>query len=64
MSIGERVEVLRKPCTIALESERQFTVRPNQRVEVAVSDRGHRVVDIDTALREAARLGVFVDSHG
>ena len=64
LSIDERVEVVRKPCTIALGGERQFTVRQDQRVEVAVSDRGPRVVDIDAALLEAARLGVFVNPRG
>jgi len=60
LSIGERVEVVRKPSTIALDGERQFTVQQDQKVEVVVSDRGPRIVAIDTTLMEAARLGLFV----
>jgi predicted polyphosphate/ATP-dependent NAD kinase len=63
LSIGERVEVVRKPSTIALDGERQFTVQQDQKVEVVVSDRGPRTVAIDTALMEAARLGLFVYSR-
>lgn len=63
LPIGERVEVTHRPCTIALDGERQFTVRATQKLEVAVSDRGPRVVAIDAALREAARLGVLADAR-
>lgn len=56
---GEPVEIRRNPSVIALDGERQFAALPDQRVEVSVSADGPRVVAIDVALREAARLGVF-----
>jgi len=56
---GEPVEITRKPSVIALDGERQFAALPDQRVEVSLSADGPRVVAIDAALSEAARLGVF-----
>lgn len=62
LRMNERVEVTYTPCTIALDGERQFTVQSGQRVEVEVNMNGPQVVLVDEALREAARLGVFVES--
>ena len=64
LAIGEQSEVVFKPCTIALDGERQFPVLPGQRVKVVVSAQGPRVVAIEAALHEAARLGVFTNSQG
>jgi len=64
LPLGERVEIGYRPCTIALDGERQFPAHPNQRVEVAVSANGPRVVAIHEVLHEAARLGLFTtNSH-
>ena len=59
LPLGEPVEIDRRPSVIALDGERQFSAPPDQRVEVSVSAEGPRVVAVDAALREAARLGVF-----
>ena len=59
LPLGESVEIDRRPSVIALDGERQFAAPRDQRVEVAVSPEGPRVVAVDAALREAARLGVF-----
>ena len=59
---GERVAVGLSPCTIALDGEREFTVRARQRVEVCISPRGPRVVMVEDALREATATGVFTTS--
>ncbi|MBI4639704.1 MAG: NAD(+)/NADH kinase [Candidatus Tectomicrobia bacterium] len=57
---GERVEVVHRPCTIALDGEREISILPHQRAEVMLSSHGPRVVEVAAALREAARQGVFV----
>jgi hypothetical protein len=59
LPLGERVRVSRSPCTIALDGEREFSVRPGQEVEVVVSKNGPRVVMLETALREATTRGAF-----
>ena len=59
LPLGERVKVNLSPCTIALDGEREFSVRPGQDVEVSVSNRGPRVVVLEAALQEATSKGVF-----
>jgi hypothetical protein len=48
------------PNTIALDGEREFSVLPGQRVEIMLAHNGPRVVQIETALREANRQGIFM----
>ena len=59
LPLGERVKVVLRPCTIALDGEREFNVRPGQDVEVSVSNQGPRVVVLEAALKEATSKGVF-----
>ena len=59
LSLGERVRVNQSLCTLALDGEREISVRPGQDVEVVVSDNGPRVVSLEAALREATSSGVF-----
>jgi len=59
LALGERLSVATKPSTLALDGERLFTIHPEQRVEVELSNRGPRVVSVEAALREAAKAGVF-----
>jgi predicted polyphosphate/ATP-dependent NAD kinase len=62
LPLGQRVEIRHHPCTIALDGEREFSVLPGQRVEVMLVDNGPRVVQIEAALGEANRRGVFTRS--
>ena len=55
----ERVDVELRPCTVALDGERAFTLRPGQDAFVRLSDQGPRVVLIEPTLRAAAIGGVF-----
>ena len=59
LPLGERVSFGSGPCTVALDGERSITVLPRQRVEVAVTLTGPRVVAVDVVLREMASLGVL-----
>lgn len=59
LPLGQRIRVELNPCTIALDGEREFSVLPGQRVEVAVRPNGPRVVQIEDALDEANKRGVF-----
>ncbi len=60
LSVGERVSVGLRRGTIALDGERTFSLKGNEKVEVCLSSRGPRVVDIDAALTEASLAGVLV----
>ena len=56
---GERVTLERRHCTVALDGERAFSVTPDQQVEVEVRRNGPPVVQVEAALRQAAKLGLF-----
>lgn len=59
LRLNERVRVPNDHCTIALDGEREFPVLPSQRVEIAVTDKGPRVVMLDATLKEAVDCGAF-----
>ena len=56
---GERVDVKLRPCTVALDGERAFTLMPGQEAYIRLSDGGPRVVLLEETLRAAAIIGVF-----
>ena len=61
---GEWVPIDLRPCTVALDGERSFALSDAGSVEIGLAASGPRVVDVDAALREAARAGVFVEQAG
>jgi predicted polyphosphate/ATP-dependent NAD kinase len=54
IDVEARIAVRAGSGTIAVDGERQLPISAQSRVEVAVSARGPRVVDVHAALREAA----------
>ena len=63
LPVGQSVEIGLRPCTIALDGERSFSLLPGQRAHVLLSDQGPPVVSVQAALREAALNGVFKEDH-
>ena len=61
LSMGEPVEVELRPCILALDGERTLSLLPGSAAYVSLSEKGPTVVDVEFALREAARYGVFVE---
>ncbi|MYB50172.1 MAG: ATP-NAD kinase [Dehalococcoidia bacterium] len=59
MAVGEAVDIGLRPCTIALDGERALSVGVEQSAQVTLRDSGPLVVDVEKAIREATRLGVF-----
>ena len=59
LDVGEPVEVAMRPCTIALDGERALSVGVEQSATVTLREDGPLVVDVERAIREATRLGVF-----
>ena len=59
IEFDECVDVKLRPCTVALDGERAFTLQPEQNAHVRLSDKGPRVVLIEPTLRAAAIDGVF-----
>ncbi len=59
MDVEAPVRIEMRPCTIALDGERALSVGEEQSAEVTLRDNGPLVVDVEAAIREATRLGVF-----
>jgi predicted polyphosphate/ATP-dependent NAD kinase len=59
LSIGDTVEVEAGEGVLALDGERMLPIRPGDRLQVRLSDRGPRVVDVSAALRLAVARGYF-----
>lgn len=59
IDFDECVNIDLRPCTVALDGERAFTLRAGQNACVRLSDKGPRVVLIEPTLRSAAIDGVF-----
>jgi predicted polyphosphate/ATP-dependent NAD kinase len=57
---GESVATELENCTIALDGEREIEIGRRQQVEVRLTDRGPRVVNVALALALGARKGLFV----
>lgn len=55
------IEVGLRPCTIALDGERTFSVQANQQCSIHLSANGPVVVSIEAALREATMNGAFTN---
>ena len=56
---GEEVEVFHKPSVIALDGEREVTVKASDQVKVRLQSDGPPVVDIERTIREAVSKGFF-----
>ena len=56
---GDEVDIALRPCTVALDGERAFTLMPGQQAHVRLSDKGPRVTLIEKTLHAAALNGVF-----
>jgi len=59
LSPGEEVEVTCKPSVIALDGEREITVKTSDRVSIRLQNDGPPVVDIQATIREAVKKGFF-----
>ena len=56
---GEEIEVFHKPSVIALDGEREVTVKASDQVKVRLQSDGPPVVDIERTIREAVSKGFF-----
>ena len=59
MGVGEGVDIGLRPCTIALDGERALSVGAEQSAGITLREDGPLVVDVEAAIREATRVGVF-----
>ncbi len=63
LALGERIEVATGPCMIALDGEREVTVRDGERVAIRLNPEGPYVIDPQRVLAEAAQQGIFLQEQ-
>ena len=61
--LGEEVELVTRPCLVALDGERELRVSASAEVKVKLERDGPPVVDINKAVREAARRDFFISRN-
>lgn len=61
--LGEEVELVTRPCLVALDGERELRVSASAEVKVKLERDGPPVVDIKKAVREAARRDFFISRN-
>jgi predicted polyphosphate/ATP-dependent NAD kinase len=59
LSVGDEVVLEPAACTIAVDGEREIEVFPEQKVNVRLTNRGPRVVDVQQCIQEASQRGVL-----
>jgi predicted polyphosphate/ATP-dependent NAD kinase len=60
LALGQAMAVEQRPCVLALDGEREVTVRKDQPVSVVLSNQGPLVVDIQKTMTYAQERGLMV----
>ena len=60
MPVGEVIPVLKTPCVLALDGEREVEVSSGSEASVRLSDAGPVVVDVSRTMAAAQKTGLFV----
>lgn len=60
LALGERIDVATGPCMLALDGEREVTVRAGEQVAIRLNPEGPYVIDPQRVLAEAAQQGIFL----
>ena len=59
LKVGEQVSIQVAPVVLALDGEREITIKPGDAVDIRLSQNGPHVVDVTATLRAASQAGVF-----
>jgi predicted polyphosphate/ATP-dependent NAD kinase len=63
LPLGKRIDVATGPCMLALDGEREVTVRAGEQVAVHLNPEGPYVIDPQHVLAEAAQQGIFLQKQ-
>ena len=63
LKVGERNAVKCAPAVLALDGEREVPIKPDELIEIGLSQNGPHVVNVTAALAAAGRAGVFVEAN-
>jgi hypothetical protein len=56
----QRIPISHTPSILALDGERELSIRKDDRLTIRVNPQGPRVIDIDKTLRLASEQGLFI----
>jgi hypothetical protein len=59
MSIGEEVALIRTPCVVALDGEREVEVKRGQRAAMRLAAQGPVVVDVNRTMNRAMQDNIL-----
>ncbi len=59
LKVGEHGVITLAPAVLALDGEREISIKPGERIEIRLSQNGPHVVDVTAALQAASQQGVF-----
>ena len=60
LAVGDEVRLARAPAVLALDGERELTLRPGEVTTLRLSGQGPRVLDVQATLHAAAAQGAQV----
>lgn len=60
LRVGEVVDLASTTGVLALDGERDWPLDPAVRLQIRLSDKGPRVVDVPAALRQAVEQGLYL----
>ena len=64
LKVGQSGVVNYAPAVLALDGEREIPIKPDQQIEIRLSQNGPHVVDVKAVLRAASRTGIFITTDG
>lgn len=64
LAVGEQAPITCAPAVLALDGEREIPIKPEQQIEIRLSQSGPHVVDVRAVLQAAGQAGVFVMRDG
>lgn len=64
LDVGQHAVYDHAPAVLALDGEREVTLRQGEHVEIQLTQDGPHVVDVTAALRAASQAGVFLNLKG
>jgi len=64
LNVGEQGVVGHAPAVLALDGERELVIRPDEVIEIRLTQDGPHVVNVQAALRAASQAGLFISMDG
>jgi predicted polyphosphate/ATP-dependent NAD kinase len=64
LQVGEQGTITCAPAVLALDGEREITIKPGELIEIRLNQDGPHVVNVQAALQAASQAGLFISPNG